>query len=365
MNIGIPRETKNNESRVSIVPNGVEKLSQKGHTIIIEHDAGINIGITDDDYQKAGAKIVYSVSKLYENAELILKVKEPLLGECNLLRKGHILFTFLHLAANEKLIKTLLEKKVTAIAYETVQMQNGNFPILSPMSAVAGRLASQIGANYLQVNNGGKGMLLGGIEGAKQGKVGILGGGVVGLNAAEVAVSLGADVTVLEINPKRTEFLQNHFGGKVTVLHSHSQNIAKVLADSDLFIGAVLVPGARAPKLVSRKMLQGMNRNGVIVDVAIDQGGLFETSKPTTHKQPTYVVDNITHYAVPNIPGIVPHTSTYALTEKTISYVEKIADLGWSKAISKDDSLKSGLNISDGKIVHSAISESFTQIINN
>jgi len=359
MIVGIPRETKNNESRVAIVPSGVKALTEQDHNVIIEHNAGIGIGITDDDYMKAGAGVVFSIAKVYDDAEMILKVKEPLAGEYNLLREGQILFTFLHLAANPELVKVLLDKKVTAIAYETIQTSDGVFPILSPMSMIAGRLASQIGANYLQINNGGKGILLGGILDAEPAKIVILGGGVVGLNATEVAVSLGANVTVLEINPKRIEFLQSHFNNRVTVLHSNSSNISKALIDADLLIGAVLIPGALAPKLVSRKMIRNMSNGGVIVDVAIDQGGLLETSKPTTHQHPTYVIDGIIHYAVPNMPGIVPYTSTYALTKNTIKYIEQIADQGWDKAVSEDSALAKGLNIAGGEIKYSPLHGSF------
>jgi alanine dehydrogenase len=359
MIVGIPREIKNNESRVAIIPSGVKALTEKGHNVIIEHDAGIGIGITDDDYVKAGAEVTSSIAKVYDNAEMILKVKEPLAVEYNLLREGQILFTFLHLAANKELTKVLLDKKVTAIAYETIQTPDGAFPILSPMSMIAGRLASQIGANYLQINNGGKGILLGGILDAEPAKIVILGGGVVGLNAAEVAVSLGGKVTVLEINPKRIEFFQRYFNNKVTVLPSNSSNTSKALIDADLLIGAVMIPGALAPKLVSRDMIRNMSTGGVIVDVAIDQGGLLETSKPTTHQHPTYVVDGIIHYAVPNMPGIVPHTSTYALTKNTIKYIEKIASQGWVKAVSEDSACGKGLNIAGGEIKYAPLHESF------
>ncbi|WP_299291537.1 alanine dehydrogenase [Nitrosopumilus sp.] len=352
MIIGVPRETKNNENRVSLVPTGVAALTQKGHKVIVEHDAGIGIGLGDDDYANAGAEIAFSISKVYENSDLILKVKEPLPDEYDLLREGQILFTFLHLAANEELTHILLKKKVTSIAYETVRNSEGNFPILTPMSTVAGRLASQIGANFLQINNGGKGMLLGGVVGSEPARVVILGGGVVGINAAEVAVGLGANVTILELDPKRIDFLQNHFGTKAEIIQSSPQSISDAIIDSDLLIGAVLIPGSRSPKLVSRKMLHSMSRNSVVVDVAIDQGGLFETIKPTTHQNPTYVVDGVIHYGVPNMPGIVPHTSTYALTKQTLRYVEKIAELGWHKAVENDQSLASGLCTADGMMVN-------------
>jgi alanine dehydrogenase len=357
MIVGVPKEIKNKENRVGMVVAGVRALTTAGHKVIIQRNAGIGAGISDEDYRKAGASISESPKEIYEKSEMIMKVKEPLPEEYPLLREGQILYTYLHLAADERLTKALLERKIIGIAYETIEAADGTLPLLAPMSAVAGRMATQIGASYLQHDHGGKGMLLGGVTGVDRANVVILGGGVVGINAAKMAIGLGAKVTILDTNMHRLDYLSDIFGNEITTLYSNSEQIEKAVVSSDLVIGAVLVTGSKAPKLVTRDMVARMQPGGVIVDVAVDQGGSVETSRPTSHEHPTYAVEGIIHYAVPNMPGAVPRTSTYALTNVTLKHALKIANLGWKEAVSKDNLLAKGVNLCLGKCVYKTVAE--------
>jgi alanine dehydrogenase len=357
MIIGVPKEIKNKENRVAMVIAGVRSFTQSGHKVLIQKSAGIGAGISDDDYQKAGALIVETAKEVYDSADMIVKVKEPLPEEYALLREGQILYTYLHLAADERLTKALIERKIIAIAYETIQNADGSLPLLTPMSAVAGRMATQIGASYLQHDHGGKGLLLGGVSGVDRANVAILGGGIVGINAAKMAIGLGARVTILDVNVPRLEYLSDVFGNEITTLYSNNEQIEKAVNQADLVIGAVLVPGAKAPKLVNRDMVSRMQPGGVIIDVAVDQGGSVETCRPTSHEHPTYTVDGIIHYAVPNMPGAVPRTSTYALTNVTLKYGMLIANVGWKQAVARDPALARGVNIAYGKCVYKQVAD--------
>src|SRR6478672_7601530 len=350
MIVGVPKEIKNKENRVGMVVAGVRALTQAGHKVLVQHNAGVGAGITDDDYRKAGGTILETAKEIFDKADMVVKVKEPLPEEYPLLRENQILYTYLHLAADERLTKALMERKITSIAYETIQPADGSLPLLAPMSAVAGRMATQIGATYLQHDHGGKGLLLGGVTGVERAKVVILGGGVVGINAAKMAVGLGAQVTILDVNVHRMDYLSDIFGNEITTLFSNSEQVEKAVTSADLVIGAVLVPGAKAPKLVTREMVSRMAAGGVIVDVAVDQGGSVETCRPTSHEHPTYTVDGVVHYAVPNMPGAVPRTSTYALTNVTLKYAMMLANLGWKEACARDEALRKGVNILNGKV---------------
>lgn len=355
MNIGIPKEIKNNENRVAITPAGVVHLKKAGHNVLVEADAGLGSSFTNDEYKEAGAEVIESASDIWKKSEMIMKVKEPLESEFDYFREGLILFTFLHLAAETKLAKALVEKGVTAIAYETITVNNA-LPLLSPMSEVAGRMASQIGAQYLEKAKGGKGILLSGIPGVNRGKVTVIGGGAVGTNAARIAVGLGANVTIIDLNPVRLRELEDIFGSSVQTLMSNPVNIAESVKDSDLVIGSVLIPGAKAPKLVSEDMVKSMQPGSVIVDVAIDQGGNFETvDHITTHDDPIYVKHGVLHYAVANIPGAVPRTATIGLTNVTVPYAEKIAAKGAEQAIKNNAAIKSGVNVLNGKVTFEAV----------
>lgn len=357
MIVGVPKEIKNKENRVSMVVAGVRALTHAGHRVIVQAGAGLGAGITDQEYAAAGASIMDSAKDVFAKADMIVKVKEPLPEEYELLREGQILYTYLHLAADERLTKALLDRKIVGIAYETIQPADGSLPLLAPMSAVAGRMATQIGATYLQKDHGGKGMLLGGVTGVARANVTILGGGVVGVNAAKMAVGLGAKVTILDVNVDRLEYLNDIFGNSIHTLYSNNEQIERSVIDSDLVISAILVPGAKAPKLVTRQMVSRMQPGGVIIDVAVDQGGAVETCRPTSHEHPTYSVDNIIHYAVPNMPGAVPRTSTYALTNVTLRYALMLANLGWKEAVAKDPALFKGVNIAHGKLTYRAVAE--------
>lgn len=357
MIVGVPKEIKNKENRVGMVVAGVRALTQAGHKVLIQVGAGQGAGISDEDYRKSGATLISNAKEIYEKSDMIVKVKEPLPDEYPLLREDQILFTYLHLAADERLTKALLERKIVGIAYETIQPADGSLPLLSPMSAVAGRMSTQIGATFLQHDHGGKGLLLGGVTGVERAKVVILGGGVVGVNAAKMAVGLGAHVSILDVNLNRLDYLSDIFKNEVTTLYSNSEQVEKAVAQADLVIGAVLVPGAKAPKLVTREMVSKMQSGGVIVDVAVDQGGSVETCRPTSHEHPTYTVDGVVHYAVPNMPGAVPRTSTFALTNVTLKYVLMIANLGWKEAASKDDALRKGVNTLSGKVSYKQVAE--------
>ncbi len=355
MIVGVPKEIKNKENRVGMVVAGVRALTHSGHKVLIQHNAGVGAGISDDDYRKAGATILETSKEIFDKSDMIIKVKEPLPEEYPLLREGQILYTYLHLAADERLTKALMERKIVGIAYETIQPADGSLPLLAPMSAVAGRMATQIGATYLQHDHGGKGMLLGGVPGVERANVVVLGGGVVGINAAKMAIGLGAKVAILDVNVHRLDYLADIFGNEVTTLYSNLEQIEKAVTKADLVIGAVLVPGAKAPKLVTRDMISRMQPGGVVVDVAVDQGGSVETCRPTSHEHPTYTVDGVIHYAVPNMPGAVPRTSTYALTNVTMKYAMLIANLGWKEAVMKDEALLKGVNILNGKVAYKQV----------
>ncbi|REJ10256.1 alanine dehydrogenase [Halobacillus trueperi] len=355
MIIGIPREIKNNENRVAITPSGVINLMKAGHTIRIETQAGTGSNFTDQEYRDAGAEIVETASDIWSNSEMVMKVKEPLPSEYGYFRKGLILFTYLHLAAEPELTKALVENEVTAIAYETVAVDN-KLPLLTPMSEVAGRMATQVGAQYLEKSFGGKGILLSGVPGVSRGKVVIIGGGIVGTNAAKIAIGLGAHVTVLDLNPNRLRELDDQFGADIQTLMSNPFNIAEAVKDADLVVGAVLIPGAKAPKLVTEDMVKEMKDGSVIVDVAIDQGGNFETvDHITTHDDPIYEKHGVLHYAVANIPGAVPRTSTIALTNVTIPYALQIASKGVNKAVEENKAIEAGINTANGHLTYEAV----------
>jgi alanine dehydrogenase len=357
MIIGVPKEIKNNENRVALTPAGVVSYIHAGHRVIIESGAGIGSVFSDEDYQKAGAEITDKTEDVWTQAEMIMKVKEPLASEYRYFRQGLILFTYLHLAAEPALTKALKDSNMIAIAYETIQVGH-SLPLLAPMSEVAGRMAVQIGAQFLQKTNGGKGILLAGVPGVARGKVAIIGGGVVGTNAAKMAIGLGADVTILDSNADRLRQLDDIFGNSIQTLMSNPYNIAEAAAEADLLIGAVLIPGARAPKLVSEEMVQSMAPGSVIVDVAIDQGGIVETNdRVTTHDQPTFVKHDVVHYAVANMPGAVPRTSTIALTNVTVPYGLQIANKGIVKALNDNPALKLGANVVNGEITHESVAK--------
>ena len=357
MKIGVPKEIKNNENRVAMTPAGVLSLIANGHEVYIEKGAGLGSAFTDDDYIAAGAKIVDTAADAW-NAEMVLKVKEPVKSEYNYFREGLILFTYLHLAPEPELTKALIEKRVTGIAYETVQLPNRSLPLLTPMSEVAGKMATQVGAHYLEKYQGGKGILLGGVSGVPRGKVTVIGGGIAGTNAAKIAVGMGADVTVIDLSPERLRQLEDIFGRDVQTLISNPYNIADAVRSADLVIGSVLIPGAKAPKLVTEEMIKSMSPGSVVVDIAIDQGGCFETSeKVTTHDNPTFVKHDVVHYTVANMPGAVPRTSTLALTNNTVPYALQIANKGFIKACLDNPALKLGLNTVDGHVVYEAVAD--------
>jgi len=356
MRIGVPKEIKNNENRVAMTPAGVVSLVSNGHEVFIETGAGIGSGFADTEYINAGAKIVPTAEEAW-NMDMVMKVKEPLPSEYGFFREGLILFTYLHLAPEPELTQALTEKKVVGIAYETVQVGN-TLPLLTPMSEVAGRMSAQIGAQFLEKNKGGKGILLGGVPGLRRGKVTIIGGGVAGTNAAKVAIGLGAHVTIIDLNPDRLRQLDDIFGHEITTLMSNPYNIAEAVKESDLVIGAVLIPGAKAPKLVSKEMIESMEDGSVVVDIAIDQGGIFETTdRITTHDFPTYEKHGVVHYAVANMPGAVPRTSTIALTNVTVPYAVQIANKGYQKACLDNAALIKGINTLDGYVTYEAVAE--------
>ncbi|KIL46319.1 alanine dehydrogenase [Jeotgalibacillus campisalis] len=357
MRIGIPREIKNNENRVAITPSGVHHLVIQGHEVFVEHDAGIGSGFTNEDYLAAGGNIAATAQEAW-SFDMVMKVKEPIASEYPYFKEGLILFTYLHLAPEPELTKALIENKVVAIAYETVQLPNGSLPLLTPMSEVAGRMATQIGAQFLEKIHGGMGILLGGVPGVARGKVTIIGGGVAGTNAAKMAVGLGADVTILDLSPDRLRQLDDLFGKDVTTLMSNPLNLADTIAESDLVIGAVLIPGAKAPKLVTEEMIKSMKPGSVVVDIAIDQGGIFETTdRITTHDAPTYTKHEVVHYAVANMPGAVPRTSTIALTNVTVPYAVQIANKGYKQACLDNEALLKGINCANGYVTYNAVAE--------
>ena len=355
MRIGVPKEIKIHEYRVGLVPAGVRELVSAGHQVMIETSAGAGIGVSDLQYQAAGAQIAARAADVFAWAEMIVKVKEPQLAECKMLRKGQVLFTYLHLAADPAQAQALMASGATAIAYETVTASDGSLPLLTPMSEVAGRMSVQVGATCLQKAYGGFGVLLGGVPGVAPAKVVVLGGGVAGTNAVEMAVGLRADVTVVDRSVRRLRELSALFGSHLKTAYSTAEIVENLVVDADVVIGAVLIAGAAAPKLVTRAMVKKMKPGAVMVDISIDQGGCFETSRPTTHADPTYVVDGVIHYCVTNMPGAVPRTSTFALTNATLPYVRALADHGWKKALAHDAGLARGLNVHDGFITHEAV----------
>jgi len=355
MIIGIPKEIKNHEYRVGMTPGSVRELVHHGHQVFVEKNAGLGIGFSDEDYLINGASILETASEIFKTAQLIIKVKEPQVQECAMLNKDHILFTYLHLAPDPEQTKLLLDSGCTAIAYETVTDRYGRLPLLAPMSEVAGRMAIQAGAHCLERAQGGRGVLLGGVPGVSAGDVLVIGGGVVGLNAIKLAIGMGANVTVLDKSIARLRELDDQFGSRLNTLYSTNENIEQCITQADLIIGAVLVPGAAAPRIIKREHLSRMRRGSVIVDVAIDQGGCCETSRPTTHAEPTYMVDNIVHYCVANMPGAVARTSTIALNNATLPYALALADKGYRQALIEDDYLRSGLNTHHGELTCEAV----------
>ena len=359
MIIGEPKEINNNENRVGLTPAGAHELTKRGHKVYVQATAGINSGFPDDEYLKAGAELLPTIEAVYAIAEMIVKVKEPIEPEYQLIKKNQLLFTYFHFASDEKLTRALIERGAICLAYETVEKPDRSLPLLIPMSEVAGRMSIQEGARFLEKPQGGKGILLGGVPGVKPAKVLILGGGIVGINAAFMAAGMGADVTIADISLPRLRYLDEIMPKNVKTLYSSTYNIEAELPETDLVIGAVLIPGAKAPHLITRAMLGKLKKGSVLVDVAIDQGGCFETSHPTTHAQPVYEVDGIVHYCVANIPGAVPFTSTKALTNSTLPYALLLADLGWEQACKQHPDLALGLNIVNGKIVYKAVAEAF------
>lgn len=357
MIIGVPKEIKENEGRVGLVPDGVELLTKDGHKVFVETKAGEGSRVSDEEYRDAGAEILPSKEEVYSGSDMIVKVKEPLPAEFDLFKKGQILFTYLHLAAAPELTRCFIEKKVIAIAYETVQLDNGSLPLLTPMSEIAGRLAVLEGARFLKTTEGGRGVLLSGVPGLEPGKVAIFGGGTVGTNAAQIAIGLEADVSLFDINIDRLRYLETFFAGKIRTLYSNRYNIEKIIPQAHLVIGAVLVPGGKAPNVLKRDILKKMKKGTVIVDVAIDQGGCFESSRPTTYSNPVFVEEGILHYCVANMPGAVPRTSTYALSNVTFPYVREIANKGVKKAALDSPPLKKGFNVYDGCVVHRGVAD--------
>ena len=357
MRIGVPKEIKNHEYRAGMTPAGVRELRESGHAILIEAGLGAGIGYEDEEYATAGADIAVSPKEIFARADLIVKVKEPQLHECEMLNAGQVLFTYLHLAADAPQADALMASGATAIAYETVTDSHGGLPLLTPMSEVAGRMATQVGANFLQKAEGGRGVLLGGVPGVEPGRVVIIGGGVSGTNAAQMAVGLGADVAILDRSIPRLRMLDSEFDGRVRTLYSTAAEIEEQVLQADLVIGAVLIPGAAAPKLVTKDMVKAMRKGAVMVDIAIDQGGCFETSRPTTHQDPTYMVDDVIHYCVTNMPGAVARTSTLGLTNATLPFTLALANKGADKAMAEDEHLARGLNVKDGAITHRAVAD--------
>jgi len=359
MIVGVPREIKDWENRVSTTPAGVVEYVARGHRVVVERGAGLGSGFGDGEYEAAGAELVDTHDAVFARAEMIVKVKEPIAPEYDLLRPDQLLFTYLHLAAEEALTRVLMRNRVRAVAYETVELPGHGLPLLTPMSEVAGRMAVQVGAHYLERTHGGRGMLLGGVPGVPGANVAIVGGGVVGTNAAQMALGMGANVTVLDRNVERLRYLDQVLHGRIHTLASNKQNIAAAVREADLVIGAVLIAGAKAPKLVTAEMIRSMNAGAVVVDVAIDQGGCIETAHPTSHSDPIFEVDGVVHYCVTNMPGAVPRTSTFALSNVTLPYALELADLGLEEAVAQDAGLAAGVNVLDGRITYEAVADAF------
>jgi len=356
--VGVPKEIKTEENRVAVTPTGVVGFVSRGHKVLIEKGAGLGSGLMDRAYEVAGATLVESAKEAWNQSDLIMKVKEPQVSEFPLLRRGLILFTYLHLAADEIVTRELLVRKVTGIAYETIQLDDGSLPLLTPMSEIAGRLSIQVGAWCLQAENGGRGILLGGASGVRPGKVVILGAGMAGTAACQIAAGMGAYVSILDINPTKLRYVHDILG-HVTTLMSNRANVEEEVVDADLVIGSVLIPGAKAPKLISRSLVKRMKAGSAFVDISIDQGGCAETSRPTTHLQPIYLEEDVVHYCVTNMPASVPHTSTYALTNSTLSYGLELANRGFPQALIRNKALAKGLNTYDGKIIHEGVATAF------
>jgi len=361
MLIGVPKEIKNNEYRVGLVPSSVRELAANGHQVIVQRGAGAGIGIDDAAFEQVGATIVDNAKEIFQVADMIVKVKEPQLSECSMLREDQVLFTYLHLAPDPEQARALQKSGCVAIAYETVTNKNGGLPLLAPMSEVAGRMAIQAGANSLEISHGGSGVLLGGVPGVAPAKVVVLGGGVVGTNAVRVAMGMGAYVVVIDKSLERLYHLDLQFGSRISTIYSTTDAVERHVAQADLVVGAVLVPGGSAPKLVTRDMLHHMRPGSVMVDVSIDQGGCFETSRPTTHQDPTYIVDGVVHYCVTNMPGAVPRTSTFALNNATLPFVLALANYGYKQAMRQDSHLLNGLNVCRGRLTHKAVASALQQ----
>lgn len=359
MIIGVPKEIKNNENRVAATPSGVAELTKRGHTVYVQSTAGVGSGFSDEDYTSAGASILPTIEDTYAIAEMIMKVKEPIEPEYKLIKEDQLLFTYFHFASYEPLTKAMIENKSVCLAYETVEKADRSLPLLVPMSEVAGRMATQKGANYLEKPLGGMGKLLGGVPGVLPANVLVLGGGIVGTQAAKMAAGLGANVTIMDISLNRLRELDDIMPANVNTMMSNGYNIETMIKTSDLIIGAVLIPGAKAPNLITRDMLKKMRPGTVLVDVAVDQGGCIETCKPTTHAEPTFVIDEVLHYCVANMPGAVPYTSTLALTNATLPYAIQLANKGWKKACNEDGELAKGLNVIKGDVVYEAVADAF------
>lgn len=359
MIIGVPKEIKNNENRVALTPAGAQELVKRGHDVYVQATAGEGSGFQDSEYEEAGAKILPTIEATYEKAEMIMKVKEPIEPEYKLIKKGQLVFTYFHFASYEPLTKAMIESESICLAYETVEKADRSLPLLVPMSEVAGRMAIQEGAKYLEKPLKGRGILLGGVPGVRPAKVLILGGGVVGTNAAKMAAGMGADVTIMDLSLPRLRYLDDIMPANVNTFMSNEYNIRELIGTHDLIVGAVLIPGAKAPNLITRDMLKEMRPGTVLVDVAVDQGGCIETCEPTTHENPTYIIDEVVHYCVANMPGAVPYTSTLALTNATLPYAIQLANKGWKKACAENEELKLGLNVINGEVVYKAVAEAF------
>jgi alanine dehydrogenase len=359
MIIGVPKEIKNNENRVALTPAGAKELIKRGHQVYVQQTAGIGSGFSDEDYKAAGASLLPSIEATYQIAEMIMKVKEPIESEYSLIKPNQLLFTYFHFASYEPLTKAMVASKAVCLAYETVEKSDRSLPLLVPMSEVAGRMAIQKGANYLEKPLGGRGILLGGVPGVLPAKVLILGGGIVGTQAAWMAAGLGADVIIMDVSLPRMRYLADVMPANVKTMMSNEYNIREQIKQADLIVGAVLIPGAKAPHLITKDMLKDMKKGAVLVDVAVDQGGCIETCKPTTHENPTYIIDDVVHYCVANMPGAVPYTSTLALTNATLPYAIQLADKGWKKAAQENSDLVPGLNVIQGEIVYKAVAEAF------
>jgi alanine dehydrogenase len=359
MIIGVPKEIKNNENRVALTPAGTQELVKRGHTVYVQNSAGVGSGFSDEEYARAGAKMLANAADVFSTAEMIMKVKEPIEQEYKLIKKDQLVFTYFHFASYEPLTKAMIQSGAVCLAYETVEREDRSLPLLVPMSEVAGRMAIQEGAKYLEKPLKGRGILLGGVPGVKPAKVLILGGGVVGTNAAKIAAGMGADVTIMDLNLTRLRYLDDVMPKNVHTMVSNEYSIRELVKDHDLIIGGVLVPGAKAPKLITKDMLKTMRPGTVLVDVAVDQGGCIETCTPTTHENPTFIIDDVVHYCVANMPGAVPYTSTLALTNATLPYAIRLAGQGWKKACAENSDLRLGLNVVNGEVVYKGVADAF------